>query len=53
MAKRSDRDEREDLPLEKNDRLAMWISGMLVVGLPFLLMILIVAAAVYLLFGRG
>ena len=53
MAKKAEKETREEEPLEKNDRLAMWISGMLVIGLPFLGMIALVAVVVYLLFGRG
>lgn len=44
---------RDDEPiLEKNDPLAMWISGLLVIGLPCLLLILLIVGVTVLLFGR-
>ncbi len=46
-------EENGELPLEKGDRLAMWLSGMLVIGLPSLLIILIIVAVTLLLFARG
>ena len=42
----------EKLPLEKNDMLAMWISGLLTVGLPILAILGIVIGVVLLLFTR-
>ena len=39
--------------LEKNDMLALILSGFLTVGLPCLLMLGIIAAVVLLLFARG
>ncbi len=42
----------EEPLLEKKDPLAMWISGLLVVGLPCLLLILLVVGVTLLLFGR-
>lgn len=42
----------EEPILEKNDPLAMWISGLLVIGLPCLLLILLIVGATVLLFGR-
>jgi hypothetical protein len=42
----------ESLNLEKNDPLAMWISGLLTIGLPCLLLILLIVGVTVLLFGR-
>jgi len=42
----------EELPLEKNDMLAMWISGLITVGLPILAILGIIIGAVLLLFTR-
>ncbi len=43
----------EDRPqLEKKDPAAMMISGLLVIGLPCLLLILLIAGVTILLFGR-
>ncbi len=38
--------------LEKNEPLAMWISGLLVIGIPCLLLILLIVGVTFLLFGR-
>lgn len=45
--------ETEKLPLEKHDRLAMWLAGMLTIGLPVLLIVVIITGVCLLLFGRG
>ena len=42
-----------EIHLEKGDRLALWLSGMLTIGLPCLAMILFIIGVVLLLFGRG
>ena len=42
----------DDPILEKKDSLAMWVSGLLVIGLPCLLLILLIIGATWLLFGR-
>ncbi len=42
----------EDSQLEKKDMLALVLSGLLTVGLPCLLLILLIAGATILLFGR-
>ncbi len=41
----------QDPVLEKKDPTAMWISGMLVIALPCLLLILLIMAVTFLLFG--
>ena len=41
----------EDPILEKKDPTAMWISGMLVIGLPCLVLILLIVAVTFLFFG--
>lgn len=41
----------EELPIEKYDTLAMWLSGLLVIGLPCLVLLGIIAAVTLLLFG--
>ena len=38
--------------LEKNDETALWLSGLLTIGLPCLLLILIIMGVTLLLFGR-
>ena len=53
----SERDRRElteedETPLEKKDPAAMYISGLLMIGLPCLLLILLIAGVTILLFGR-
>ncbi len=53
----SERDRQELLGeeepiIEKKDPLALWLSGMLVVGLPCLLLILLIVGVTVLLFGR-
>ena len=49
---REDRDREERTEVEKKDQLAMWISGMLVIGLPCLLLILLIVGVTLLFFGR-
>ena len=44
--------EDEETPLEKKDPAAMYISGLLVIGLPCLLLILLIVGVTMLLFGR-
>lgn len=48
---RRELNEDEPLPLEKNDFLAMCLAGFISIGLPCIIMIGIVVAAVLLLFG--
>ena len=40
----------EDLPIEKNDLLAMMISGLITIGIPILLILGVVVGVVLLLF---
>ncbi len=42
----------EEIPLEKNDRLAMWIAGMLTIGLPCLILIGLIVLITLLFFTR-
>ena len=44
--------QEEETILEKKDPLAMWLSGLLVIGLPCLLLILLIVGMTLLLFGR-
>ena len=44
--------DEDELHLEKNDQKALWLSGMLTIGLPCLLLILIIMGVTMLLFGR-
>ena len=44
--------EEDETPLEKKDPAAMYISGLLVIGLPCLLLILLIVGVTMLLFGR-
>ena len=44
--------DEEKLPVDQKDMPAMWISGLLVIGLPCLLMILLIVGVTILLFGR-
>ncbi|MER1992588.1 MAG: hypothetical protein ABS897_01070 [Eubacteriales bacterium] len=44
--------EEDGTPLEKKDPAAMYISGLLMIGLPCLLLILLIAGVTILLFGR-
>lgn len=44
--------EEEELPVDKKDIPAMMLSGLLVIGLPCLLMILLIVGVTLLLFGR-
>ena len=41
----------DEVQLEKNDMLALWISGMLTIGLPCLLLVLLIVGATFLFFG--
>ena len=43
--------EDEEVQLEKGDTLALYISGILMIGLPCLILILIIVAVVLLLFS--
>lgn len=45
--------DREEGLLEKHDFLAMWLAGMLTVGLPVLLIVALVVFVIWLLFIRG
>lgn len=50
-----DRDEmldRDEIPLEKKDTFAMMVAGLLTIGLPCLLMILLIVGVTLLLFAR-
>ena len=49
--RRETRDE-EELPVDRKDMPAMLFSGLLVIGLPCLLMILLIVGVTILLFGR-
>ena len=49
--RREQRDE-EEMPVDKKDMQAMMLSGLLVIGLPCLLMILLIVGVTLLLFGR-
>ena len=42
----------EEIPLEKNDRLAMWLAGILTVGLPCILLIGLIILVTFLFFTR-
>ena len=42
----------EDPRLEKKDGFALWLSGMLTLGLPCLLLILLIVGVTFLLFGN-
>ncbi len=44
--------EADETPLDKKDTAAMYISGLLVIGLPCLLLVLLIAGITILLFGR-
>ena len=44
--------EDDEPQLEKNDQTALWLSGLLTIGLPCLLLILIIMGVTMLLFGR-
>ena len=43
--------DEDEVQLEKNDMLAMWISGILKIGLPCLLLILLIVGVTFLFFG--
>ena len=43
--------DQEDLPLEKRDMFALFASGLLTIGLPCLLIILLIVGVTVLLFG--
>ena len=51
-AQRKELGGEQDPVLEKKDPLAMWISGLLVIGLPCLLLSLLIVGVTVLLFGR-
>ena len=42
----------EEVQLEKHDMLALWLSGILTIGIPCLVLILIIVGITVLLFGR-
>ncbi len=44
--------EDEEVQLEKKDSTALWLSGLLTIGLPCLLLILLIIGVTMLLFGR-
>ena len=44
--------EDDDPDLEKKDHFALWVSGMITVALPCLLMIVLIMGVTMLLFGR-
>ncbi len=48
---RKDLIDDDEFPMEKTDPLAMWISGLLVIGFPCLLLILFIMGVTMLLFG--
>ena len=41
----------DSLPLEKKDSMALWLSGMLTIALPCLLLILLIVGVTMLIFG--
>jgi hypothetical protein len=41
----------EEVQLEKHDMLALWISGLLTIGLPCLLIVLLIVGVTFLFFG--
>ncbi len=41
----------EEVQLEKHDMLALWLSGILTIGLPCLLLILLIIGMTFLFFG--
>ncbi|MBQ1565024.1 MAG: hypothetical protein IIZ82_02735 [Clostridia bacterium] len=43
--------DEEEVQLEKHDMLALWLSGILTIGIPCLLLILLIVGVTYLLFG--
>jgi hypothetical protein len=43
--------DEEEVQLEKHDMLALWLSGILTIGIPCLLLILLIVGVAYLLFG--
>ncbi len=43
--------DEDEVQLEKKDMLAMWISGILTIGLPCLLLILLIVGVTFLFFG--
>lgn len=43
--------DEEDVPLEKNDLFAMYLSGFLTIGLPCLILILVIIGVTVVLFG--
>lgn len=49
---RQDISDGDQLPVEKKDTFAMYLAGLLTVGLPCLLLVLLIAGVTLLLFGR-
>lgn len=43
--------DEEEVQLEKHDMLALWLSGILTIGLPCLLLILLIIGMTFLFFG--
>ena len=43
--------DEEEVQLEKHDMLALWLSGILTIGISCLLLILLIVGVTYLLFG--
>ena len=43
--------DEDQLPMEKHESAALWISGLLTIGLPCLLLILVIMGVTMLLFG--
>ena len=43
--------DEEEVQLKKHDMLALWLSGILTIGIPCLLLILLIVGVTYLLFG--
>ena len=43
--------DEEEVQLEKHDMLALWLSGILTIGIPCLLLILLIVGVTDLLFG--
>ena len=43
--------EEEEVQLEKHDLTAMWLSGVLTIGLPCLFLILLILGVTFLIFG--
>lgn len=43
--------DEDEVQLEKHDMFALWLSGILTIGIPCLLLILLIVGVTYLLFG--